>query len=492
MLKVKGIFLLLILSLLFVIFHACGSGSSSGNYNGGGNNNGEVTLSVHWAKSFSLGGGINGDSATSVKPTSDGGYIIAGNGDYDIWVLKLDLKGDIAWQRKYGGSSWDSADAIQQTPDGGYIVAGNTISFSSNRDFWLLKLDPNGDIIWQKTYGESGTESAHFIQQTNDGGYIVTGDREIVPGRGGLDYDFWVLKLDPVGNIIWQKTYGGAGWESANVIQQTSNGGYIVAGDSQAFSAGNRDYWVLKLSPDGDIIWQRKYGGIGDEIAYSLQQTNDDGYIIAGLANVSIFGDGGDDDLWILKLDPDGNIIWQRKYGDADYEGARSILQTGESGYIVAGRKRFFINSGYSNNNYCTYCCGCGGNDAIYDQDLWILKLATNGDILWEKTYSGGGAEEANDIQQTSDGGYIVAGTSYLYYWLGDYSDFFVLRLKSDGTISSSAPSDIGANSYTTVQDTFAVSEVTTVIPIDTTAIVTDTTITGVNTNATLETWASD
>jgi uncharacterized delta-60 repeat protein len=313
---------------------------------------------IQWQKTY---GGSDRDWAYSIQQTSDGGYIVAGEtysfgaGDSDFWVLKLDSSGNIQWQKTYGGTDYDSANSIQQTSDGGYIVAGGTDSFGAGwGDFWVLKLDADGNIQWQKTYGGTDGDRARSIQQTKDGGYIVAGHTYSF----GAGYsDFWVLKLDANGNIQWQKTYGGSNWDWANSIQQTSDGGYIVAGRTWSFGAGWGDFWVLKLDADGNVQWQKTYGGISSDWAHSIQQTSDGGYIVAG--ETYSFG-AGSADLWVLKLDSSGNIQWQKTYGGTDYDSANSIQQTTDGGYIVAG-----VTESFGAGNF----------------DLWVLKLDSNGNI---------------------------------------------------------------------------------------------------------------
>jgi uncharacterized delta-60 repeat protein len=182
-------------------------------------------------------------------------------------------------------------------------VAGWTFSFGAGgRDFWVLKLNSDGIVAWQKTYGGADWDEACSIQRTSDGGYIVAG-RTYSFGAG--NYDFWVLKLNSDGTVSYQKTYGGANWDWANSIYQTSDGGYIVAGGTQSFGAGGEDSWVLKLNSDGTVSWQKTYGGSSADRAYSIQQTSDGGYIVAGFT--ASFG-AGSGDFWVLKLNSDGTI----------------------------------------------------------------------------------------------------------------------------------------------------------------------------------------
>jgi predicted secreted protein len=190
--------------------------------------------------------------------------------------LKLSSNGEIEWQKTYGGS-WDDVRSFQQTIDGGYIVAGWTGSFGAGGDdIWILKLSSTGDIEWQKTYGGSEYDRALSVQQTSDGGYIIAGKTDSFGAEGG---DTWVLKLSSAGEIEWQKTFGGSSDDYASSIQETSDGGYIIAGKTDSFGAGGDDTWVLKLSSAGEIEWQKTYGGSSDDYASSIQETSDGGYM---------------------------------------------------------------------------------------------------------------------------------------------------------------------------------------------------------------------
>ena len=319
--------------------------------------------------------------------------------------------GSAGWAATYGGAdSDDLAYSIKQTDDGGYILAGKTAYPSAGGkitiEFLVLKLSPDGSVEWQKTYGGKYSEQARSIQQTIDGGYIVAG---ATWSFGIRPQELWVLKLGADGNIEWQKTYGGYYGDAAYSIQQTGDGGYIVAGGTMSFGQIEMDSWVLKLSPDGSVEWQKTYGGEGSDLADSVRQTNDGGYIVAG--STESFG-AGQGDLWVLKLKPNGVIEWQKTYGGEDPDKAGSIHQTDDGGYIVAGETKSF---------------GAG------QRDLWVLKLKPNGTIEWQKTYGGESWDTALSIQQTTDGGYIVAGETRSF---GTESiDAWVLKLSPEGTV---------------------------------------------------------
>lgn len=269
--------------------------------------------SQYWAKSY---GGYNSDHAYSIQQTTDEGYIVVGHtgsfgsGALDIWILKLNTYGNIIWEKTYGGVNNDYGRSIQQTADGGYIVAGYTApSIGENFDLLVLKLDGNGDLSWQKTYGGSGSDIARSIQQTLDGGYILASYSD---SFGDNTTDLWILKLDQNGNVTWEKTYGASETDIVRSIQQTSDEGYILAGRTQFVSGNNADAWVLKLDSIGDISWQKTYGGNDFDGATFIQQTSDDGYILA--VNTSSYG-VRDSDMLILKLESGGDISWQKPTG---------------------------------------------------------------------------------------------------------------------------------------------------------------------------------
>jgi hypothetical protein len=422
---------------------------------------------IQWQKSL---GGSDIDRAEAIQQTNDGGYIVAGfsysndgdvsdkHGGYDCWVVKLTNLGSIEWQKSLGGTEDDGAFSIQQTNDGGYIFAGysnsNDGDVSGNLgyyDYWVVKLSSIGTIEWQKSLGGSGYDFAMSIQQTNDGGYIVAGesysDDGDVSGHNG-SYDFWVVKLSVIGTIEWQKSLGGQGDDVAFSIQQTIDGGYIVAGYSYSNdgdvtgSYGLGDSWVVKLNNIGTIEWQKSLGGFGHDNAYSIQQTNDGGFIVAGYSDSNdgeVSDNHGYYDCLVMKLSSIGSIVWQKSLGGSNGEFAYSIQQTNDGGYIVAG---------YSDSNDGDVTGNQGGDD------YWVVKLTSLGTIEWQKSLGGTGAERAKWIQQTYDGGYIVAGYSPSND--GDVSgnhgdtDYWVVKLNSCQLSVNTQP----ANQIVNINDT--------------------------------------
>jgi len=289
---------------------------------------------VQWAKTY---GEAGYDLAYSVQQTSDGGYIVAGHTDSfgagldDIFLIKTDANGNIIWAKTYGGTDYYYTSSVQQTSDGGYILAGYTWSFSAGGDILLIKTDANGNVQWAKTYGGTDDDYASSVQQTSDGGYILAGTTWSF-GAGWSD--IFLIKTDANGNVQWAKTYGEAGYDLASSVQQTSDGGYILAGYTYSFGAGNGDILLIKTDANGNVQWAKTYGGTDDDRAYSVQQTSDGGYIVAGYT--ASFGAGGLD-IFLIKTDASGNLQWAKTYGGTSGDYASSVQQTSDGGYIVAG-----------------------------------------------------------------------------------------------------------------------------------------------------------
>jgi uncharacterized delta-60 repeat protein len=398
-----------------------------------------------WAKSY------GGDAARSIQPTTDGGYLVVGSttafgaGGQDICVLKLAGDGSVSWHKTYGGSADDAGYSGLQTVDGGYVVAGSTASFGAGgSDLWVLKLGPDGTVGWQKCYGRVGDDVGNSIQQTTDGGYIVAGSRS---GSGAV----WVLKLASDGSVSWQKSYGSGTDTVAYAVQQTADGGYILSGETYVVAGTYlHDAWVLKLASDGSVNWQKRYGGSGDETAFGIRQTADGGYIVVGSKVSSSSGA----DVWVLKLASDGSVSWQKLYASIlgsdyiHYDCGRSVQQTADGGYIVAGASEI------------TY------GDYVF----WLVKLSSNGTWSWQRRYGGGSADVAYAVQQTMDGGYVMAGVT------ASFGGAWVLKTPADGQLPGA--NFLGPGQMLSMDTSVAPTD-TSVTPVDTTATANDTTAAG-------------
>ena len=369
------------------------NGNVSGNH--GGKDYWVVKLdasgNIQWQKSY---GGSRDDEAFSLYQSTDSGYVVAGysmsdDGDItnhhggtdtsDYWIVKLNAGGTIQWENSFGGTDYDAAASIQQTADSGYIVAGFTQSVNGditlnhgNSDYWILKLTATGTIQWQHAYGGTSWDNATSIQQTADSGFIVAGNAYSADGDVSFNHglsDYWMLKLNATGTIQWEKSYGGSDNEYPYNVRQTAGNGYIIAGQTVSTDGdvtqhyAPPEYWIVKTDPAGTIQWEKSYGGQGSDYAGAVEQTNDGGYIAAGTTSsfdFDVTGNHGVNDCWIVKSDSAGAIQWELCYGGPWDDGATSIHQTTDGGYIFAGHS--MLTGGDVTNN----------NGA---HDFWIVKL---------------------------------------------------------------------------------------------------------------------
>jgi len=243
---------------------------------------------------------------------------------------------------------------------------------------------------WEKTYGGTGNESGNSVRQTSDDGYVIAGKTNSY-GAGG--YDAWLIKTDANGNVEWDRTFGGLYDDAASSVQQTRDGGYIIAGCTGSYDAGLGDFWLIKADASGNKEWDRTFGGSNFDESHSVQQTSDGGYIIAGLTYS--YG-AGKNDAWLIKTDESGNKVWDRIFGGSDYDMANSVQQTSDGGYIIAGQTVRTASA----------------------QSVWLIKTDANGNKVWDRTFGESGDNVANSVQQVSDGGYIIAGYSGYKAWL--------------------------------------------------------------------------
>ncbi|MEJ5050662.1 T9SS type A sorting domain-containing protein [Chryseobacterium culicis] len=299
--------------------------------------------------------------------------------------------------------------------------------------FSIITAQTAPPIQWQKALGGTQSEVANSTVQTSDGGYIMAGATSSNDGDANGNHgngDSWIVKMNSSGNIQWQKSLGGSNHDNAQSIQQTTDGGYIVAGTSNSNDGdvtgnhGNDDYWVVKLDSNGNIQWQKSLGGSNSDTAQSIQQTADGGYIVAGSSHSNdgdVSGNQGGQDYWVVKLDSTGNIQWQKSLGGSDSDQLSSIQQTSDGGYIIAGTT-------VSTDGHITVSYG--------NNDFWVVKLDASGNIQWEKTLGNLADNMGYSVQQTFDGGYIAASTSYdLSNIENGLPDYWIIKLNSTGVI---------------------------------------------------------
>jgi len=385
-------------------------------------------------------GGARQDEPTSIWPTADGGYIVAGYSDsgigtdksqasrgfYDYWVIKLDAQGQKQWDRTFGGADDDQLSSVEQTPDGGYILGGisnsglngdKTQAARGLHDYWVIKLDAQGTKVWDRTLGSTSDETGGRVRVMADGGYIVggysdgraTGDRSQA-SFGLLDY--WIVKLDAQGNKQWDKAFGGTDNDYLLDLRATADGGCVlggatyspVSGEVSEASRGLADYWVLKLNAQGGKVWDHRFGSTGQDRLLALKPTPDGGYILGGESNSGVGGERsqpswGSYDYWALKITALGAKVWDRRFGGSDQDYLRSLELAPGGGYLLAG---------------ISYPPADGDRTEAPrgSSDFWTVRIDSQGALLWERRFGSIGVDYFNSLCATSDGGFLLAGSS--------------------------------------------------------------------------------
>jgi hypothetical protein len=371
-------------------------------------------------------GGPASEWGASLIQTSDGGYAIAGYtisfgaGGVDVYIVKLNATGNLQWTKTIGGPDYEAGHSLIQTSDGGYAIAGSYEIVDGEvytGDVYVVKLDAKGNLQWTKTIGGPDYEAGHSLIQTSDGGYAIAGYTNSF-GAGGV----YVVKLDANGNLQWTKTIGGPKDEEGNSLIQTSDGGYAIAGFTYSFGAGSGDVYVVKLDANGNLQWTKTIGGPASEEGNSLIQTSDGGYAIAG--ETKSFG-AGEADIYVVKLDANGNLQWTKTIGGPASEEGNSLIQTSDGGYAIAGDTKSF---------------GTG------KWDVYVVKLDAKGNLQWTKTIGGENHDSGSSLIQTSDGGYAIAGNTSSF-GAGDYNDVYLVKLdkNSNACCAVSQTSQVGS-----------------------------------------------
>ena len=382
-------------------------------------------------------GGVKNESAKTIIKTSDGGYAIFGhtqsmdgdvinksNESFDYWLLKFDQNSTLQWQKTYGGTDNDRGSDIIQTSDGGYAVIGfsksNDGDITENagaNDFWVSKLNASGTISWQKSFGFLGTDNGISLIETNDNGYLLIGDLDVSASGGEGNSksltskkhaggDYWAIKINALGEKQWSKFYGGTFTDTPNDILQTKDNGYLIIGSSDSNdvdikdSKGTYDFWVVKISETGTLLWEKSFGGSKIDQAYAITSSDDGNYIIVGNTrsnDLDVSNNNGIADFWVIKIAPSGELIWEKTYGGSSFDAARSITKTQDGNFIISGSSRSADGDLTKNN---------GQNDA------WVLKIDTNGNLKWQKSIGGSDIDLAFDAVELDNKTIIVVGES--------------------------------------------------------------------------------
>ena len=406
-----------------------------------------ILMSFMWASLGSFGqapiiqwqlcvGGSGDDQALDVVQRPDGGFIAVGSttsddgdvalnqGGIDLWVVAVSADGVLEWERTFGGTDMDIAFSVAVSGDGGYLIAGHTMSLNGDvtgnhgfTDAWLLKIDGTGELIWQRAYGGSAFEGAKCVRATMDGGFVFCGFAGSVDGDVSGVYntnnpncnptlcdDFWVVKTDADGEIAWQGAYGGGDGDYAHSIVQMANGGYTAAGVSTSQDGdvsdphGTENLWVVRLDPDGILLGEHSFGGTQYQGAEAIAPGNEGGSVVCGHTysqDGDVIGQHGDADRWIFGMDANGSLLWQRPLGGSQEDSGTDLIRTLDGVFVASGLSS-------SNDGDATAHQGIG--------DAWVTALDSTGQLLWQYSFGGSDADGLSAVQETEDLGFIAAG----------------------------------------------------------------------------------
>ena len=377
-------------------------------------------------------GGSKNDIAKSVVKTIDGGAAVLGysqstDGDisdktdenFDFWVLKLDAESNIEWGTTFGGTQDDRGNDIIQTNDGGFAVLGYSTSSdvdvlenAGSQDFWILKLDAQGTISWSKTFGYSGADFGTTLLQASDNSFLITGVLDVTASGGQGNSrnsqrhaggDIWAIKLSENGELLWRNYFGGSYTDTPFGVIETADKNFIIVGSSDSADIdisnnnGSYDYWVLQISPEGNLLWEKSFGGSEIDEARAITNTNDGNFLIVGdtrSANNDVSNTNGAADLWVVKMSPLGDLLWEKTYGGSSFDVGRSVSQTQDNGFLISGSSRSEDNS-FTNQ---------GQNDAL------VLKINAEGTLVWKKTIGGSEIDFLYDAVQLNNNTIIAVG----------------------------------------------------------------------------------
>jgi len=423
--------------------------------------------SITWQKCL---GGKGNDEPGGLLQTRDGGYIMAGethssdgdvtsnHGNYDLWVIKMNSLGQIQWQKTYGGSGDDYGGAIIESVDGGFIIAASTNSKdgdltgvflrdSTQYDIWVLKIDSLGAIKWQKTFGGSNDDFPTSMLHGGEGEYIISAvttsnDGDVTGFHGGVGGDVWLFSISDKGDLNWEKSFGGKDHDFGALID--AQNGYTIIGTTYSTDGdvtgrkrdSSAEAWVMRLNPAGNIVWQKTYGGSSYDAANDGLRTLDRGYAFVGMTTTNNNGDVSGihpsayfGDYWVVKLDSIGLVQWQKCLGGSSGDIGYSIFQTPDSGYVVSG-------STTSSDDEVTGHHAPEGNS-----DCWIVKLSKKGDLIWQRTLGGSASDAASSsgVLPTADSGFLVLtqtwsndGDAHGLHGDSNNADIWLVKLSQD------------------------------------------------------------
>ena len=392
----------------------------------------EIDTNVYFIETI---GGSKNDAFNAITKTIDGGYIAAGytqsnDGDiiskanisFDFLASKFSAENTLEWQKTFGGSEDDKALDIIQTLGGDFIILGSSESSdldvsenAGSKDFWLVKLSNKGILLWEKSFGFSGIDYGTTLLETKEGGFLITGVLDVTASNGQGNAkstatkhsggDYWAIKTDHTGTLEWSRFFGGSFTEVPSGVLETDAHNFIIVGssDSNDFnisnSKGSYDFWIIKISTEGTLLWEKSFGGSEIDEAKAITRTNDGNFIIVGdtrSADKNVSKNNGAADIWVLKVSSEGNILWEKTIGGANFDAARAIYKTQDNGFLIAGSSRSLDND-FENK---------GQNDAL------ILKIDKNGNLLWQKIFGGSKIDFLYDVVELNNKSIIAVGES--------------------------------------------------------------------------------
>jgi hypothetical protein len=428
---------LILITLFFSILLSCSEKEKSENET-------EMEFKAEMVLSKTFGGSLE-EKINSVVKTADGGMLVFGNtistnGDInkthdqiDMWLTKIDASGMKVWSKTIGGSQNDYGMSIIATSDGNFVIAGYSASNDADipgnvglHDFFISKIDPQGNKIWNKNYGFSSHDHAHKIIQTRDGGYFVTGfaEYEGIDGAGGTGNngagheighrnvkhgsgEYLGIKLDSEGNFNWYRYFGGTQNDRVNDVVEANDGGFVMVGYSESTNfditdnKGGYDYWVIKIHENGDLHWKHNFGGSGIDQAFGISKTDNNSYLIVGKTNSTdkdVSKNLGGFDAWVIHLSDHGHLIWEKSFGGSEFDSATTIRKLANGNFGVVGNSR---------NSF-------DGKLNKGQNDYWMFEIDNkpNSNLYWQKTFGGSKIDIATDFYQTATNEIVIVGES--------------------------------------------------------------------------------
>ncbi|MEA5139568.1 Ig-like domain-containing protein [Arcicella rigui] len=395
------------------------------------------TANAQWNKTF---GGVGEENITSIIACTDGGALLGGysmsnvsldksessKGVYDYWIIRIDADGKKLWDKTLGGANYDYLTSIVTNADGGFLLGGYSLSNKSgdksenskgDKDYWVVKIDKNGQKIWDKTYGGLFADVLTSITSTSDGGFLLGGHSLSYVGGDKTEtnkgnHDYWLVKIDANGNKLWDKTFGGASNDYFYGMTTTSDGGFLLGGYSTSNKSGDKsenikgwhDYWIVKIDAKGNKVWDKTIGGDGGDALSSLINTSDDGFLLTGSSSSNQSGDKsanakGNADYWIVKIDASGNKLWDKTFGGNSLDQLNAVFKTSDGGFLLGGYSQSSINGDKTENTKGNY-------------DYWVVRIDASGNKLWDKTFGGNDNDQFSAMTLMKDGSFLLGGNS--------------------------------------------------------------------------------